>query len=265
MSLRKRRALAIGVGLAVFGGCIELGGPKNGVVSITNLRLPYPSVVIGDLLRDSLGVPTPLSITAFGADGETLSTEAVAFLALDSSLSVASDGSVRGLVRDSIGGRVVASAGALQTPPQRIIVTIAPTLAAKSTAATAIVFDNTKPDSTEKQNWSPALEVVITGAGAAFAQGYVVNYELLDTPPPREAGAPTAYVTDESNRRAPRDTTDTRGIVSRRVVLRQSAVEDALRSGAKSDTIVVRASVKYLGAAVPGSPIDFIVPVSKKP
>ncbi|MEO5567916.1 MAG: hypothetical protein ABIR92_05460 [Gemmatimonadaceae bacterium] len=264
MIVRTRRALAIGAALAVA-GCIELGGPKTGVVSITNLRLPYPSVVIGDLLRDSLGVPTPLSITAFGADGAVLLTEEISFLALDSTLSVGADGSVRGLLRDSLGGRVVASAGGLQTPAQRIIVTIAPTLAVKSAASTSIAFDNTKPDSTEKQNWSPALELTLTGASAAFAQGYVVNYELIETPAPKDAGIPTAYITDESNRRMPRDTTDTRGIASRRVVLRQSAVEDALRSGARSDTIVVLATVRYLGVDVPGSPITFIVPVFRKP
>jgi hypothetical protein len=63
----------------------------------------------------------------------------------------------------------------------------------------------------------------------------------------------------------PRDTTDTKGVSSRRVVIRQLAIANSIRDGSRSDTVIVQASVKYLGADVPGSPVQFIVPVSKKP
>jgi hypothetical protein len=42
-------------------------------------------------------------------------------------------------------------------------------------------------------------------------------------------------------------------------------VTDALRAGQTADSIVVRATVKYRGLDVPGSPIDFTIPVSRKP
>lgn len=265
MTLAVRRALTLGAALAIFGACIEFGGPEDGVVSISNLRIPYPSVVAGDLMRDSLGEPSPLTIIAYGGDGQPLPTEPVTFVALDTTVTVDADGIVHGVARDTLGGRVVAGAGSLQTPAQRIIVTIAPTLASKSGTATAIVFDPALPDSTSKANWSPALSLTVTGAGAAAAQGYVVTYSLIHTPPPKDEGVATAYIADESNRRQPRDTTDTRGEASRRVVLRQTAVTDALRAGQTTDSIVVRATVRYKGLDVPGSPIDFTVPVSRKP
>jgi hypothetical protein len=258
-----RRALTACAVAGIAAACIELGGPQEGVVSISNLRLPYPSVVIGDLLRDSLGQPAPLFIRAFGANGDTLVSELLEFIALDSTISVDSDGTVHGLLRDSIGARVVAGAGGLQTPPQRIVVTYAATEAVKSGAPAAIVFDAALPDTSEKGNWSTALELTLNGEGGA-AQGYVVTYELAETPTPREPGVPTAYVADETGRAVTRDTTDIKGIASRIVVLRQSAIEDAVRAGSRSDTIIVRATVKYLGADVPGSPVDFIVPVSAK-
>ena len=62
----------------------------------------------------------------------------------------------------------------------------------------------------------------------------------------------------------PRDTTSNTGVSSRRVILRQAAVATAVREGTRTDSVIVRASVKYLGADVPGTPIQFVVPISKK-
>jgi hypothetical protein len=264
MTRAARRALVACAVLGLAVACVELGGPKEGVVAISNLRLPYPSVVIGDLLRDSLGVATPLRIAAFGPNGDSLNAEPITFVALDTTISVDADGFVRGRFRDSVGGRVVAGAGGLQTPTHRIIVTFAPTGTTKSAAATAIAFDAALPDTSEKQNWSPALELTLTGDAGA-PQGYVVTYSLERTPAPKVAGTPTAFIADAAGKPMPRDTTDTKGVASRIVVLRQAAVEDPLRAGTKTDTIIVRATVKYLGTDVPGSPVEFIIPVSRKP
>lgn len=263
MTAKARRAL-IGAALLGIAACFDLGGPKEGVISISSLRLPYPSVVIGDLMRDSLGNPAPLSIVAFGADGEPLPGEPVTFVALDTTVQVDADGTLHGIIRDSIGARVVAGAGALQTPPQRIIVTIAPTLATRSTAETSIQFDVLAPDTTSNTNWSPGLALTLTGATGA-AQGYVVTYALIESPDAEVPGTPTAYLGDDAAKPMTRDTTDVKGIASRRVILRQSALATAVRSGTRPDTVIVQATVKYLGADVPGSPVQFIVPVSKKP
>lgn len=263
MTSMGRRAL-FGATVAIVAACVELGGPKEGVVSISNLTLPYPSVVIGDLMRDSLGNPSPVSITAFDANGGVSDVTPV-YLALDTTVKVDADGTVHGVTRDSLGGRIVGGAGGLQTPPARVIVTIAPTTVEKGAAATFIQFVNTDPDSTKQTNWAAALEVTVNGASAAPAQGYVVTYSVVESPDPQVAGTPTAYVGDEAARTMWRDTTDTKGIASRRVVLRQAAIADAIRNGSRPDSIIVRATVKYLGADVPGSPVTFVVPVSKKP
>jgi hypothetical protein len=255
----------LGLTLIGFAACVELGGPKDGVVSISNLRLPYPSVVAGDFLRDSLGNPAPLTITPFGADGQPLPTEPVTFIALDTTVKVDADGTVHGLFRDSAGARVLGGAGGLQTPPQRIIVTIAPTTATKSPDTTAVRFVNTAPDTSTNTNWSAPLTVTLQGAGGLAAQGYVVTFSLVETPDAETVGTPTAYIGDDNARARPRDTTDTKGIVSRRVILRQSAVATNIRDGSRSDTVIVRATVKFLGTDAPGTPLLFIVPVQRKP
>ena len=262
MTSSGRRALFGATVAIIIAACVELGGPGSGIVSITNLQLPYPSVVIGDLLRDSLGNPTPVSITAFDANGDT-SNVVPAYLALDTTVAVDADGTVHGLFRDSVGARIVAGAGGLQTLPQRVIVTIAPTNVAKSPDATTLQFVNTETDTLKNTNWSSPLQLTVSGASGA-AQGYIVTYALIESPDPEVAGTATAYIGDESGRPMWRDTTDTKGIVSRRVVLRQLAVATPIREGTRADSAIVQATVKYLGADVPGSPVTFIVPVSKK-
>ena len=264
MSRRGRRALFGATVALVVAACVELGGPTDGIVSISNLKLPYPSVVIGDLMRDSLGNPSPVSITAFGANGDTVVGEPVSFFALDTTVRIDADGTIHGLFRDSVGGRVVGGAGGLQTPPHRVIVTIAPTSVAKDDTPTSIPFVVIEPDTSKSTNWSPPLILTVTGATGP-AQGYVVTYSLVETPDAEVAGTPTAYIGDESARTMWRDTTDTKGIASRRVVLRQAAIAEATRSGAKQDSVIVQATVKYLGADVPGSPLQFVVPVFRKP
>jgi hypothetical protein len=262
--MSRRGAFGAAVAIVVAACAVELGGPRDGVLSITNVKLPYPSVVIGDLMRDSLGNPSPLTITAFGANGEEIAT-VPEYVALDTTLTVDADGTIHGVYRDTVGGRIVASAGGLQTPPQRVIVTIAPTAATAGVDPTTIQFVNTEPDTTRNTNWSPPLLLTLTGATGALAQGYVVTYSLVETPDAEVAGTPTAYIGDDAARSMPRDTTDTKGVSSRRVVIRQLAIANSIRDGSRSDTVIVQASVKYLGADVPGSPVQFIVPVSKKP
>lgn len=264
MTGTRRRALFGATAAMVVAACVELGGPKAGIVSISNLKLPYPSVVAGDLMRDSLGNPSPVGIIAYGSDGEPIAGQAVAFVALDTTVAIDPDGTIHGIVKDTLGGRVVAGAGGLQTPPQRVIVTIAPTTVEKGAGPTAIEFVVAEPDTSKNTNWSPALVLTVKG-GSVPAQGYVVTYSLVETPDPEVAGTPTAYIGDESARSMPRDTTDTKGVASRRVVIRQAALAAATRSASKTDSVIVRATVRYLGADVPGSPVDFIVPVSRKP
>lgn len=263
---RIRRAFVAAAALGLVAACIDLSGPDSGVVSISSLRIPYPSVVIGDIMRDSLGAPAPLRLVAFDVEGNEIPGEPVTYFTLDTTISIDADGTVHGLFRDSVGSRVVGSAGPLQTSIQRIIVTPPPQAVTKDAAETAIAFEITAPDTSARSNWSPPLTLRLSAASDAAVQGFIVSYEIVRSPVPITAGTPTAYVADDAGRHSRRDTTDVRGNAARRVVLRQLAVGDAaLLAGTRTDTIVVRATVRYLGADVPGSPVDFFVPVKVKP
>ena len=265
MTRRARRGMWMAALAVAAAACIDIGGPSSGVVSISNLTVAFPSVVIGDLLRDSLGAVAPLQLTAFDPSGNPIPGAEVTFVALDSTIRIDADGTVHGITRDTVGARVVAGAGGLQTAPARIFVSVAPQTATKGTAPTLIEFDITAPDTATRSNWSPALAVTLTGAGDVGAQGFIVSYEIIRAPAPIDPAAPAVYLADENGRRSARDTTDRQGLAGRIVVLRQQAIGDpALFAGTKTDTVIVRATARYLGVDLPATPIDFIIPVRKK-
>src|SRR5262249_40919727 len=72
-SVMKKLALSIGAAVVLaIAACIDMSAPNNGVASISTLLLPSPSVVIGDVMRDSTGVPAPLAVTPFDQAGKAL-------------------------------------------------------------------------------------------------------------------------------------------------------------------------------------------------
>jgi hypothetical protein len=260
----ERAATAI-VAVAMMAAC-DLSTKNADVTSISNLRLPSPSVVVGDVMRDSLGAPAPLSIEVFDAHGNVVANPTLVFSHLDSTISIDASGLVHGLKRDTVGARVVVGSGGLQTPQNRIFVSVAPKKAAKSAGASApaITFD-TRIDTTVQTNWSPLLPVTLTDSTGVGAQGFIATYSIVRSPAPLTVGVPTVYIANDAGAATTRDTSDLAGVVSRRVVLRQAAVGDAaLLSGTKTDTIIVRMTATYRAAAIPGTPVDFVIPVAAK-
>jgi len=267
-------AVLAGSGLAA---CADpLGGSKGlEIASISALSIPYPTVVLGDVMRDSLGIAAPVAIHAYDAKGNEIVGLYPQITILDATLNLAAStihideqGFVHGVIRDSVGARVYAGFGSLVAPAQRVLVSVAPQVATKSVAATAISFDIATPDTSAVANWSPPLELTLTNTATAViaAQGFVITYAVTRSPTPTTAGVPTAYIGDDAGKASRRDTTDRLGVAGRRVILRQQAIGDAaLIAGTKTDTIVVRATVKYNGVELSGTPFDYIISVKRKP
>jgi hypothetical protein len=268
---------AVAVITAVTGlACSDILGSasRSPIASISALSLPYPTVVIGDVMRDSLGEAAPVSIQAFDASGKLVTDQSPQFTILDattntlaSTVQIDQSGIVHGIARDTVGARVFAAFGTLTAPAQRVLVSVAPTRAAKTIAAWDINFVDTIPDTLRSSNWSLPLELTLTDAsGSIGAQGFVITYAVTRFPAPLNPGDQAAYIGDDTGKPSARDTTDFKGLASRRVVLRQSKLDTAsVRKGLKTDTIIVRATVKYNGVDVAGTPLDYIIPVTKKP
>jgi hypothetical protein len=256
--------------------CSDIFGSasRSPIASISALSLPYPTVVVGDVMRDSLGQPAPVSIQAYDANGNVVTNQVPTFTVLDAtkstlatSVQVDSNGVVHGLVRDTLGARVFAGFGTLTAPAQRVIVSVAPTKAARTPGTPVISFVDSVTDTLRMSNWStPALGLMLTDANGLPAQGFVVTYGVTRFPTPLNPGDQAAYIGDNAGKPSDRDTTKSNGIAGRLVVLRQGKLDTvSVRRGLRTDTIIVRATVKYNGVDVSGTPINFVIPVQKKP
>lgn len=252
--------------------CLDLSSPTDEIESISGVRVPYPAAVAGDTLRDSLGVARPLAVLAFTGRGDTVASpgELRFFLAdtgtgarIENGYFIA--GSKLGPVR------VVGQVPGIQTP-SRTIEVVPPPLVARADPADAgnpalvatLVYRPVDASVT-----SAGLKVVVQGDTAGLpvnVNGWIVSYRITrqPAPTPQAPNASPAYLADDQRRATPGDSavaadTTAAGAASRVVVLRPVLLANP------SDTVEVEATVRYLGAHVPGSPIVFRIPVAPAP
>ena len=116
--------------LAAIGGvawwlisCREIPAPEEGILSISEVILPSPGLVVNDTMRDSLGLVAPLRVNAFDIDGLPVSGAQAAFVALDSGAHFA--GALM-IGDDTVATWVVGNIAGLQTDSVLVPVTLVP-------------------------------------------------------------------------------------------------------------------------------------------
>jgi hypothetical protein len=225
------------------------------VASISSLLLPSPSVVKGDVMRDSTGAPAPLRVTAFDGLNRPVNGLESDFFILDRGAHLQPDDI---LVGDSLSTvRVVGTVGGLQTVPTPVFVTVAPVMAA---ATGKIDTLRVRPGADTSQNLSAPLSVTLTGLADTAAVGFIVRYRVTYAPASLPNSPPTVYIADQSGRPMSSDTTDATGkAIRRRAAVRISSL------GATLDSIVIEASVSYKGSLVTGSPVRLVIPARLRP
>lgn len=236
--------------LAAALACTEIGTDPTSAVSLSFDALPYPAIVLGDTLRDSLGVARPLSAVAFNADNDTVPGAPIDYLVSDSTLRVTENGFViaDSAVADSapaVPPRVFARIGGLSLSLP-LVVTPAPAAVAAATAAIDTVRYLTSPVSGD-------VGVRVTYGAARPVRGWVVSFglefrgaALTDTT--------IAYPVGDQGRLSRIDTTAADGLASRRIRIRVVGLPDAQR-----DSIIVTSRVRYRGQDVSGSPVRQVV------
>jgi hypothetical protein len=245
---------------AGVGSCTQISTNPSVVTALEFDSLPYPAVVTGDTLRDSLGKAAPLHAIAFNGAGGVIANPSLTYLALDSGLTIGPTGLVTAQLRNG-SVRVIASSPGLQSAVETLVVARRP----DSVFATSSVVDTLRyvlPDNSAA-NVSPALTLQLatrdTAGGIAGTQGWLVSYQVLfhgralaitDTS--------VASLWNASGRAGLLDTTTAGGTTSRKLRVRPAGLPTA------AESVTVVATVRYRGAPVRGSPITFLIQIRPK-
>ncbi len=253
---RRLGALFAFVAAAVL-GCAELGTDPQVAAAIEFDSIPYPAVIAGDTLRNTLGIATPLRAIAYNGRGDLLGSGGIQFVSLDTGVTINANGVLVATRRDGF-VRLVASANGLQSPTRRLEVTRRPDAVA-ATGSTITTYGYALPD--VAGNVTSALDVRVTsddvaGGLSPNVTGWLVRWRAVyngDT----LGTVDTMFVTlfDQGTLRSRLDTTGADGLSSRRLRV------FANRLAAPIDSFIVIAEVKRHGVPLRGSPVRFVVNV----
>ncbi|MFN8571889.1 MAG: hypothetical protein U0132_07515 [Gemmatimonadaceae bacterium] len=253
-----RRLTAAAIALLALAGCIDLSTNPDEIVAIEFAPLGYTAVVMGDTLRDSTGVLAPMSTKMIDGAGNVVSGQAVTYVALDSLLQVTTAGLA--IAKNTAGtARIVATGGGLQSVTRSVDVVSRPDSLAVDNRPDTLRL-GIPDDPAVNITGEFRLKLVSKTVPVTFPKSWVVYYRLTyqgtDVAP---GDTSLLFLVNEQGRPAVADTTDTQGLVSRRV--RFKLVPGKVPA---LDSIIVTAQASYKGALVLGAPARMVVPVKPK-
>jgi hypothetical protein len=259
-----RRAAGLSLGavlaLTLVSGCETPVGSAGTLNAIEFSGIPFPAVIIGDTLRDSLGVATPLQATAYDGRGAVLPDADFRFLSPDTGVTISPTGFLT-TTRESGVIRVFASLGALQSARRTVTVTPRPdTVSANGTARLTLAY--VLPDGAANLTGDIGVSVrnlsgPATTPGSVI--GWPVRWRLVYRGDTVSASDTTLAVLQSSaGRRGVVDTTSSAGTSVRRLRVFSNRLPIA------TDSFEVVAEVRRHGRPVAGSPIRFWVRVAPK-
>lgn len=262
MSRRWFPAGLLAAGAALI-SCVELSGPSSGLSAISPIIVAWPSVVVNDQLRDSLGAVAPLRVDVFDGEGNEVDDAEVRFIALDTGLTVGLDGIVVGTRIRTSPARVVAQVrrggDVLQTPEVNVDVVPQPDSVSPThdTTFAAKTFSITDPAAVT----SDPLGVMVLsrgtgGGGAVGVRSWIVRYEIL-AQPPGQNGQPTALFTGAGEARVTYDTTDATGAAKDRTIAFQRS---RLTTALGRHEVSVRAIIRRIGPNQTPDTVTFTLP-----
>lgn len=267
-----RRAVGVLVAMVALWtatSCLDITSIVPKIGAITPVILPSPSVVIGDVSRDTAGNPDSLQVVVFGTNGQPLRPEdfIVRFLAVDTSggLTVDSISGVAHGVKISGGATVVASVrqangvgGLIQTPTIPYPVVPIPGGGTRI-PDTAITFAFTpSADTLASTLLSPPLTVTVRAADTVV-QKYVVSYRIAYMPPTKPGGTGPTLVLRGQGADSTIAVTNVSGQASLQLLLRETAINSDLFLGTTEDSALVVVRVQYQTNPLPILPDDTFV------
>ena len=203
--------------------CTEVSTDPDGVAALQFNGTGYPSIVVGDSLRDSLGVLLPLSATALNNDGEPIPNAAVVYSSPDTVLEMKGGGVVfaRGFNPGGAATRVFATVGSLQSQSASLFTTVR-----ANSIAFVVEADTATGSPTDGATLNDDLLFTVLGDTAAgkpkvAALGWLVSFQLRYRNAllsPADTSVAYSYVLGGSRRILSYiDTTDASGRAGRRL------------------------------------------------
>lgn len=255
---RGRRAVAVAVTAAALGGCIQLSVNPDELASIQFDAPSSPSLVIGDSLRDTLGVREPLRARVYAASGKELPDVPVRYTATDSLVRIVGSGLVVSRGNATGTARLFATAGGLQSLSRALAVIRRPDSIAPSGTATRTVSYK-RPTAATGVDSTTTVTFVLR-AGDQPVASVRVRFELLRRGvvlSPKDTSA--FWLASTRGLPAVIDTTDGSGNVTRQLRFRTSATAPG------RDTLVVRALPSLGGPPLKGAPAAITVVLQPAP
>ncbi|HET7585418.1 MAG TPA: hypothetical protein VFK13_10940 [Gemmatimonadaceae bacterium] len=225
------------------------------------LRDPQlPSVVVGDSMRDTLGVAVPLDARVFNAQNDLIPDAPVTFLPVSGTGQIILGGTTGIVVGVDTGTvAVIAQSGSLQS--QRVTLHIVPV------PDTIIATDDPRKslDVLIGQDNAVALPVqvlhdptpTVANDPLTAVPDFLVTYAIVDPSGLSPTDTTVVHLINDAQRVSTRDTTDTQGTASRSL-----RVGRAIRAPIP-DSVVIEASARLPnGTPVAGSPVRFVVTIN---
>ncbi len=269
-----RRAVRLAAGcvalaIATAVGCSEIGTDPNVPAAIEFAPLPYPSVALGDSLRDTAGVAQPVRAIVRNVRGDIIPDAEIRYLYVQFPRDSA-------LVVDSATGHVVAS----RTPSGGQV-----QIAARSGLNLQVLREirvSRQPDTVFSTQVDTSLRTVLPDTGQIGADAnsvpvsvtvqyadstetlrnagdWLVRFRLLRPANLANDTTLSVFLVNDQGRPSTLDTTAANGVAARRVRVRAGQFP----LGAELDSVLVEAVVFRRGEPVPGSPVTlkaFIAP-----
>jgi hypothetical protein len=254
-----RRALLAGSFIAAplaSAACFDFSTAPNELLYLAFERLPFPSVVAGDTLRDSTGVVALLVASAVNGRGDVMQGAPLRYYAVGDTASALEVDSTSGRVVSAVANpqsvRIIASMGSLQTQPLSLAVTKRPDTLALLVQTDTITYSLT--DTTLNFSAPLGMKVLHHDSSTFYSDvnAWVVRFTLE-----RASDTSFASIVDDQNRRLRTepsglfhiDTTAADGRAARKVRVRPGAPLNL-----PLDSVAVLVEAKYKGAHLPGSP-----------
>ncbi len=257
--------------LTALTACSQLGSDPDTAAAIELPALPYPSIVIGDSLRDANGVASPVRAIVRNLNGDEIQDAGVVYVYAefnrDSALQVdESTGHVFATKAPKGESRIAARVGVALQVLRPLIVTIRPDSLTRDGVPDVSELVTSLPDtssSSARANTSGALTVGVRHVNeegeTEAVRGWIVRYTLISPSNPNNDSTAAVFLVNSSGRASVIDTTESDGTASRSVRVRAAQFP----AGTEPDSVVIDVSASARGTPLRGSPVRVVLPVRR--